>query len=277
MRGRGSVMRSRSRITLFQLFFLTFAYVFSGVFLISETAVPSLLIPLISAFVYCMVGYLYLKCMPTVFSEDGRWLSFLSCGKPYAAASVFAWIFSVFGAAELILSWVAFALRIHDFADFLPISLVAAAGLLLAIFVSAHGLTVVGRLAELLAFLIVPLILWAVLWEFAALDLRTFGEEPCAWITVLPSPIFYLLSMTALQSTAMPNAASKPIRIPMISFCGAVAAVICAFLFLLYGAGEKNVFRLFFGWTATLIRLALLVCVCTERFGKKESLPRREG
>ena len=275
--GKGKDMQSRSRITLFQLFFLSFAYVFSGAFLISETAVLSLLILLISAFVYCVIGYLYLRCLPTVFSEGGRWLSFLSCGKPHAAARVFVRIFSVISAAELILSWIAFTSRIHGFSTFLPISLVAVASLLLVVFVGAHGLTVVGRLSELLVFLIVPLILWAVLWKFAALDLRTFGEEPCAWIAILPAPIFYLLSMTALQSTAVPNVARKPIRIPLISFCGAIAAIICAFLFLLYGSGEENIFRLFFGWTASLIRLALLVCVCTEQFGKKESLPRREG
>jgi hypothetical protein len=267
----------RSRITLFQLFFLSFAYVFSGLFLLSETAVLSLLIPLISSFACCVIGFLYLRCLPTEFSEKERWISFLSCGRPYAAARVFACIFSAFGAVELILSWTAFVLRIFEFSDFLPISLVAAVSLFLAVFVGAHGLSVVGRLSELLAFLIVPLILWAVLWDFAPLDLRSFGEEPCAWIAVLPSPSFYLLSMTVLRSTAMPNAARKPIRIPLISFCGAVAAVVCAFLFLFYGAGEENIFRLFFGWMATLIRLSLLVCVCTERFGKKESLPRREG
>lgn len=261
-------MPARSKITLFQLFFLSVAYVFSGMFLLSETAVLSLLIPLIPAFVYSAVGYLYLRRLPTDFSEKGRWISFLSCGRPHMAARVFARIFSVFGAAELILIWIAVFCRIHDFTDFLPLSLVAAAVLFLAVFVGAHGLTVVGRFSELTAFLIAPLILWAVLRRFSALDLRTFGENPCVWITVLPSPIFYLFSMTTLQSATTPNANCNPIRIPLVLFGGAVAAAVCAFLFMLYGVGRENVFLLFFGWTATLIRLALLVCVCTERGGQ---------
>ncbi len=50
-------MPAKSRITLFQLFFLSFAYVFSGLFLIREGSFLSLLIPLVPALVYCAIGF----------------------------------------------------------------------------------------------------------------------------------------------------------------------------------------------------------------------------
>ncbi len=254
-------MPTKSRITLFQLFFLSFAYVFSGLFLIREASFLSLLIPLVPALVYCAIGHCFLQAAPAI-SEKERWLSFLSCGKPHWTGRVFAGILAFFGAAELILSWLAFASSVQGFSDFLPFSLAAALVLLLAIFFAAHGTTAIGRFAELFAFLILPLLLWLVFFDFVKVDFRAFSENLYAWLAVLPSPIFYMFAMTVLSSTSV----SEPIRktaVPLTSFGGALTAVLCAFLFLLFGAGEKNIFYLLFGWMTAIARLALLVCVCT--------------
>ena len=256
-------MPVKTKITLFQLFFLSFAYVFSGLFLIRESSFLSLLIPLASAVVYGVIGYGFLRAAP-VRSCGERWICFLSCGEPHLPGRIFAEIFSFFAAAELILSWLALASSVSGFSEFLPFSLFAALILLLAIFFGAHGMTAVGRFAELTVFLIVPLLFWLVFWDFAPVDFTAVSENLYAWLVVLPSPILYLFSVTALTSTAVPRSARK-IAVPLVFLGGALTGILCAFLFLLYGAGENNIFLLLFGWTAAVTRLALLICVCTAK------------
>ena len=257
-------MPVKTKITLFQLFFLSLAYVFSGLFLIRETSFLSLLIPPASALIYGAIGYGFLQAAPVPTAGKDRWLSFLSCGKPHLLGKIFAELFSFFAAAELILSWLAFSSSVSGFSGFLPFSFSAALILLLAIFFGAHGLTAVGRFSELLSFLIVPLLFWLVFWDFAPVDLTAVSENLYAWLVVLPSPILYLFSMTALTSTAVPKPARK-IAVPLVSLGGAATGVLCAFLFLLYGAGANNIFLLLFGWTAAVTRLAILICVCTAK------------
>ena len=254
-------MPAKSQITLFQLFFLSFAYVFSGLFLIREASFLSLLVPLVSAFIYGAIGYCFLKASPAP-SEGDRWIVFLSCGKPHWSGKLFAEILAFFGAAELILSWPAMSFSVSGFSEFLSFSLSAALILLLAIFFSAHGLTAIGRFAELLVFLIVPLLLWLVFWDFVPVDFHAFSENFYAWLIVLPSPILYLFSMTTLKSTAVPRSASKA-AVPLVSLGGTAAGILCTFLFLLYGTGENHIFYLLFGWLAAITRLSLLICVCT--------------
>ena len=256
-------MPAKTKITLFQLFFLSFAYVFSGLFLIRETSFLSLLIPLVSALIYGVIGYGFLRAAPAQ-SGGERWFSFLSCGKSSLTGKLFAELFSFFAAVELILSWLAFSASVSGFSNFLPFSFSAALILLLAIFFSAHGLTAVGRFAELIVFLIVPLVGWLVFWDFVPVDFRAFSENLYSWLIVLPSPILYLFSMTVLTSTAVPKPMRK-IAVPFVSLGGAAMGVLCAFLFLLYGAGENNIFLLLFGWMTAIVRLALLICTCTAK------------
>ena len=264
-------MPKRSGITLFQLFFLSFSYVFSGLFLIRETAFLSLLIPLAFVLPYCAVGYFFLRLAPRAIYEKERWLAFLSGGQVHAAGRLFAAFLSLIASVELIFTWLAYAVSVSAFSEFLPFSFVAVLILLLAIFVGGHGLTVIGRFAELFTFLIVPLMLWLIFWDFAPLDFGAFSENLYAFLIVSPAPILYLFSETVLQSTAVPNGSKNPIGIPAVCFLGAVTAVLCAFLFLLYGADKNNIFLLFFGWTAALVRLAVLICVCTAgRSGRTE-------
>ena len=256
-------MPTRSKITLFQIFFLSFAYVFSGLFLIREASFLSLLVPLAFVLLYCILGYFFLLCAPWAGAERERWLSFLSGGYPHTAGRIFAVFLSLLGAVELIFSWLAFTVSADSFSEFLSFSFAAVLILLLAIFVGAHGMTVIGRFSELFVFLIVPLVFWLVFFDFAAVDFRAFSENLYAFLTVSPAPILYMFSAAVLQSTATPNASENPLRIPVVCFLGATGAVFCAFLFLLYGADKNNIFLLLFGWTAALIRLALLICVCT--------------
>ncbi|MBR6745018.1 MAG: hypothetical protein IKM00_07385 [Clostridia bacterium] len=254
-------MPTKSQITLFQLFFLSFSYVCSGLLLLRETSFLSLLVPLLSAFVYCALGYCFLAASPP-FREHDRWICFLSCGKPHLAAKIFAELLALLGAAELVLSWLALSSSVWSFSEFLPIALVAALLLPLAIFFSAHGLTAVGRFSELTVFLILPLFFWIVFFDFAEVDFRAFSENLHVLFVVLPSPVLYMFSMTERESTAMPKTVGK-IAVPLTAYGGVAAAVLCAFLFRLYGAGEQNLFLLLFAWTTGIVRLSLLVCVCT--------------
>jgi len=251
-----------SGITVFQVFFLSFAYVFSGLFLIREEAFLSLLLPLAAALVYCALGYSFLQCAPCTLFPRERWLSFLSCGKPHAFARAFAVLLTLLGAAELVLSWIALAFSVGAFSDFISFSLAAALTLLLALFAGAHGPTVLGRFSELFAFPIAVLLLNLVFFDFAPVDFGAFSDDLYALFTVTPAPILYLFSLARLPSTAMPHTAGATVSVPVGSFLGTLAAVLCTFLFLLCKA-DGGVFHLLFGWMASLIRLSLLICVCT--------------
>lgn len=264
-RRRKEEMRSKSKITLFQTFFLSFAYVFSGLFLIRERSLLSLLVPLAPALFYAAIGYCFLCRAPRRFADKGRWLPFLSCGRPHLGGRLFTAVLTFFGAAELILSWLAFSDSVHGFEDFISFSLAAVLILALAVFTGAHGLTAVGRFSELSIFLILPLCFWIVFFHFVAVDPFAFSKDLHACLVVLPSAVLYIFSMSTLRSTAVPSVPEKPILIPLAFLLGVLAAILCAFLFLLYGAGEGNIFWLLFGWAASLIRLSLLVCVCTEK------------
>jgi len=260
-------MIERRGITLFQIFFLSFSYVFSGLFLIRETAFLSLLVPLAFVLLYGILGYLFLRLSPVC--REARWLSFLSGGSPHLLGRAFAVFLSLLGAAELVFSWLAFAASVCSFSEFISFSLAAATVLFLAIFVGAHGVTVIGRFTELFSFLILPLVFWLVFFDFTPVDLSAFSENMYTAFVVSPAPILYLFSMTALQSTATPNTPDKPILIPVFCFLGAMVAVLCAFLLILYGADKNNIFLLLFGWMTALARLSLLICVCTaDRAGR---------
>ena len=175
-------------------------------------------------------------------------------------------------ALEMLLTWLLFAYSAHSFSAFLSFSLTAALVLFLALFIGSHGLTALARFSELSVFWIAPLLFRTVFRDFAAVDLGAFSSDLYALLTVTPAPLFYLFSMTVPSNVAMPKPIKNLAVIPLSSFLGALLAALCAFLFLLFGAGENSVFYLLFGWTASVIRLSLLLCVCTA-----DCFPRRWG
>ena len=252
--------RGCSKITLFQLFFLSFSYVFSGLFLIGERSFLPMLIPLCALLLFSAIGYIFLEYAPRTFAEKGRLLSFLSMGRPHFFTKFFAVLLSLTAVAEALLSLIAFCISARKFATFIPFWFVFALLFLLVLFIAWHGLTAVGRLSELLVFLILPLLFWLVFWNFKPLDLGSFSENFYAYFLVTPAPVLYLLSMTVSESTASP----KPIAprfFPLVCFFGGCAAVLCTVLFRIYGASDSNIFFLFFGWMASAVRVGMLFCV----------------
>ena len=257
----------KSKVTMVQLFFLSFSYVFSGLFLIREDSFLSLLIPLGTVFLFACFGFLFLQCAPRIFDEKNRFLYFLSCGQPHFVSMILMAFLVILSMAEMILTWILFAYSVTLFSDFLSISFVATIVLLLALLIGAHGLTALGRFSELSVFLIAALLFRTVFFRFTAVDFSAFSQDFYALLVVTPAPLFYLFSMTVSESTAMPKPTKNLVIIPLLSFLGAAIAVFCKFLFLLFGIGEDNVFFLLFGWTASIIRLSLLICVCVgDRF-----------
>ena len=263
---------SKSKITVIQLFFLSFSYVFSGLFLIRERSFLSFLLPLASVLIFSLFGHCFLRCAPRTFTEKERFLRFLSCGRAHFFSRLLMTFLIFLSAAEMILSWILLSYSVYAVSAFVSFSLAAVSVLVLALFIGSHGLTVLGRFSELSVFMIVPLLFYTVFRDFETVEFGAFSRDLYALLAVTPAPVFYLFSMTVSSSTAMP----KPIRnlsvISIFALCGAGLAVLCAFLFLLFGAGENNVFYLLFGWTASVIRLSLLICVCTA-----DSLPSRFG
>ena len=250
----------RSKITLFQLFFLSFSYVFSGLFLIGERSFLPMLVPLFALLLFSLLGYIFLEYAPRTFAEKGRFLSFLSMGRPHFFAKFFAVLLLLTAAAEGLLSVIAFAFSVWKFSAFIPFWFVFALLFLLVLFIAWHGLTAVGRFSELMAFLILPILFWLVFWDFKPMATGAFFGNVYAYFIVTPAPILYLFSMTVSESTASP----KPIStkcFPLICFFGGCAAVLCTVLFRLYGASDSNIFFLFFGWMASAIRMGMLFCV----------------
>jgi hypothetical protein len=177
-------------------------------------------------------------------------------------------------ALEMLLTWILFAYSVYSFSTFISFSLTAALILFLALFIASHGLTVLGRFSELSVFWIAPLLFRTIFRDFAEVDYSAFSPDLYTLLIVTPAPLFYLFSMAVSKSIAMPKPIKNLSVIPLCSFLGALLAVLCAFLFLLFGAGERGVFYLLFGWVASVIRLSLLICVCTadcfpHYFGKR--------
>lgn len=252
----------KSKVTMVQVFFLSFSYVFSGLFLIRERSFLSLLIPLGFVFLFGVFGFLFLQCAPRAFDEKGRFLNFLSCGNPHWISKFFLAFLLILNAAEMILTWMTFARSAAEFSDFLSFPFAAAVVLLLGIFIGMHGLTALGRFSELSVFLIAGLLPRIVFFRFETVDFSSFSQNFYAFCIVTPAPLFYLFSMTVSESTAMPKPVKNLAVIPILSFFGAAFAVLCAFLCLLFDMNESNIFFLLFGWTASIIRLSLLISVC---------------
>ena len=254
---------SKSKVTMVQLFFLSFSYVFSGLFLIREKSFLSLLVPLGTAILFSFFGFFFLQCAPRTFAEKERFLSFLSCGRAHLVSKALMSFLILLSALEMLLTWMAFAFSVNSFSPFLSFSVAAALVLLLSLLICSRGLTVLGRFSELSVFLIAPLLFRLVFRGFEAVDFSAFSRNLYALLVVTPAPLFYLFSMTVSESTAMPKPIRRLFVIPLLCVCGAACAVLCSFLFLLFGMVENHIFFLLFGWTASVIRLSLLVSVCT--------------
>lgn len=252
--------RNTEKITLLQLFFLSFSYVFSGLFLIGERSFLSFLLPVVAVLLFSACGFFLLQNAPDCNAKKYGLRDFLSCGTSAPLSTVLSVVFALFAMVEAGLSLFAFCFSVRAFASFLPfwLILIICAGLI--VFVAAHGLTAIGRLSELMAFLILPLLLWILLWKVSPIDLTAFSSNLYAVFAVTPAPILFLFSATVSKTTAMPN--EKSLRLfPFASVLGAVLAVLCAVLFLIYGASEEHIFFLFFGWLTSVIRIALLLCI----------------
>ena len=253
-------MKYTAKITLFQLFFLSFAYVFSGLFLIGERSFLSLLIPVGAVLLFSACGYSLLQNAPRGCAEKERLVFLLSCGMPKIVAVTLGTVSVLLSVAEAVLSLFALCFSAHAFSSFIPFWLVFLFSGAMVLFIASHGLTVVGRLAELMAFLIVPLMLWILLWRVELIDITAFSSDLHVLFAVTPAPILFLFSSVVLKSTAMPE--EKRLRlIPFAAVAGAAVAVLCVVLFLFYGASENNIFFLFFGWMTSVIRIGMLFCV----------------
>jgi hypothetical protein len=250
----------RSGITFFQLFFLSFSYVFSGLFLVGARSFLPMLLPLCALILFSAAGFFFLEYAPRIFTEKGRLLSFLSMGKTHFPTKILAFFLILTAATEALLSVMAFSVSARRFATFLPFWLIFAIILFFVLFMASHGITAVGRFSELMAFLVLPLIFRLVFWDLQPILLGDFSENIYAFFLVTPAPIFYLLSMTVSESTAMPKAVDLRF-FPIVCFFGGCAAVLCMLLFRLYGVGETNIFFLFFGWMASAVRVGTLFCV----------------
>ena len=95
--------------------------------------------------------------------------------------------------------------------------------------------------------------------------MRAFSSDLRVLFAVMPSPVFYLLAMTAEKSVSMPMPPKRSaLSFSLIFFSGAVLAVLLTIFFLLFGAERDNLFLLFLGWMTSLVRLSVLFSLCAS-------------
>ncbi len=258
------VQKQKSKITVFQLFFLSFSYVFSGFFLVGERAFLSLLLTLAAVLLYAALGYLFTAYAPIRFEEKNRFSSFLSCAGDERPGKLLAAMITFFSAAELLLMLPLFISSVKNFSPFIPVWITALLLIAIVFFISAHGLSVIGRFSETMIFLLIPLFAYLVFRDTHPIDLSAFSKDLRSLFSIMPGPFLFLLSMTVSQSTAMPSPLKKrALVLSSVLFGGAVLAVLAMFLLMLFGTGENNIFMLFLGWATSLVRASLLISLCT--------------
>ena len=255
------------KITPYQLFFLTFSYLLSGFFL---GGMQSFAMAMASFFALCLYAYLaYRGC------ASGRrnvW-EFFGALFPERVEKLVFIVFLTLTWMQFLPTAVLFSKRIHALSDFLPLWFVGISLTAAAFFVAARGFSTVGRLSELLLFLLVPLLLTRPFFHVEPAFQESAWDAEGALSFVSIAPIFYLLSKTA---TAGDRDASHSLRVSrgaianrgryVLSFLlggGALAVAVWGILLLFEIRMGDVLFRLLFWWTA-FVRLALLASVFVD-------------
>ncbi len=255
----------RMHLTPFQLFFLTFLYVFSGLTLSGADSLWALLVPLAAAMLWTLIG----ACGAVRYREDLT--SFLSAYMSRRETALPLAFFLSVSAAQAVFQFYDMASALGSFADFLPFSTVLLVILGVTLAVCRLGVTVLGRLSETSLFLLIPLILLHLFGSYMPMDASGFKADWHLLFSVLPAPFFFLLSLSSAagdrQATdsfrASANAPRSRVRLLCgVMIGGAVLAVLLRALVLIKPMGEDELLLRFLEYTAHTVKLCLLVCLC---------------
>ncbi len=259
----------RTHITPVQLFLLIFLYAFSGLTLADADSVFSLILSPLAIGLWACIGCHGAKRRCENFPD------LLSAYLPKRETVIPYAVFLSMSAAEATLLLVTLAESVRMRMDFLSFPLIAAVLFGIAFLIASKGATVLGRVAELSLFLLAPLL---VLHAFGELSpIAVYGNTSVFRMLfhAMPSPIFYLLSVTTVSGDAHISGGFRMSAKPPKNRAGfllktCISAALAASLFramlLLLPFEEASLLLRFFELTAHVVKLAVLFSVLASSF-----------
>ncbi len=263
----------KTHLTPFQLFFLTFLYVFSGLTLADADSFLALMLPFAVVLLWAVIGYRGAMKKRADFSD------FLSAYMPKKETGIPLAFFLFTSAAEAVCLLMDAGTILTLEANFIPFPLILAVLIGIAILTARRGVTVLGRFAELSLFLLVPLIFIHLFGEFSPITMIGDFSGVRIAFSVMPAPIFFLLSMTTVsgdtgtsdgfRATGKVPKNRAEFLIKTVIAAAAIAVILKAFLWM-FPLGEHELLLYFTEYMAYVAKLSLLFSVCAHGFREKK-------
>ncbi len=257
----------KTHLSPFQLFFLTFLYVFSGITLSGADSIIALLLPFGITVLWAFVGY------GGAFQKRETFRDFLSAYLPKKETGIPLAFFLIVTGAELVYVLLDVGMFFRMSSDFIPLSLILAILLGIAFSVCRGGMTLLGRFSELILILLVPLVSLHLFGDFKMPSLFGTASVTRLLFSVMPAPLFFLLSMTAVSgdegtsdafriTTKEPKNRASSLALTMIG--GAGFAVFARLFFVMFSLGEMELLLYFLEYGAHAAKLAILVSLLVQ-------------
>lgn len=264
----------KTHLTPFQLFLLTFLYVFSGLSLADADSFLALILPFAVVFLWAVIGY------RGAMKKRADLSDFLSAYMPKKETAIPLAFFLFTVAAEAVCSLMDVGTVLTLEANFIPFPLILAVLVGIACLTVKKGVTVLGRLAELSLFLLVPLLLVHLFGQFRPTQMSGEASGIRLVFSVMPSPVFFLLSMTTVSgdkgtSDGFRSTGNVPkdragFLIKTVIGGAAFAVLVRAFL-LMFPFGEHELLVYFLEYMAYVAKLSLLFSILAHGFRKKNA------
>ncbi len=183
----------KTHLTPFQLFFVTFLYVFSGITLAGADSVLALLLPFACCVLWALVGY------RGAMKKRDDLADLLSVYLPKKETVIPLAFFLIVTVSELLFTLFNAGNFFEKESDFLPFPLVLAVLFGIAAVIAFFGVTALGRFAETVLFLLVPLIVLHLFGRLDSIPMIAPVSDLKIIFSVMPAPIFFLLAMTTVS------------------------------------------------------------------------------
>ena len=264
----------KTHLTSFQLFFLTFLYVYSGLALADADSLLALFVPMTACVLWATVGY------RGAANKRGDLTDFLSVYLPRKETVIPIAFFLFVSAAEAVLVLFDVSVFLGAESEFISFPLLLMVLLGIAVLACCKGVTVLGRFSETVLFLLVPIFMIHLFGKFTPIAMTGDASGVRLVFSVMPAPIFFLLSMTTVSGDAGTSAALRVTEnAPKSRARYLVATVILGALFagllrvglLMLPFGEHELMLYFLEYMAHVVRLSLLLSVCAHGIPKKDA------
>jgi hypothetical protein len=163
--------------------------------------------------------------------------------------------------------------------DFIPFPLILAVFFGISMLTVRKGTTALGRFSELSLFLLFPIVILHLFSDFKPMNMTESSSMIRLVFSVMPSPIFFLLSKTAVSgdegiSDGFRAAGNAPknravFLIGIVALAAAFAAGFRAFL-LMFPLTEKDLLIYFLEYTAHAVKLSLLFSIPVHGYAREQ-------